>query len=138
VRDKKLRGIKSKGIIKQLSEEMVETAKLEIGYCDSDDDSEEEEEEDVEQQKRRELPVAHKRKTTHKRASTTFAAYRRDSNLHVARGTGDEAAKPMALAKRFTKRLSSLKGMEMTEVPHVNRQTVCYIKGIRKYNGSCY
>ena len=45
MRDKKLRGIKKKGILKQLSEEMMETSKNEVGYCDSDDDDSEEEDE---------------------------------------------------------------------------------------------
>ena len=43
-RDKKMRGIKVDGIINQLSKEMAYTAKMEIGYCDSDDDLDSDEE----------------------------------------------------------------------------------------------
>ena len=144
-RDKKLRGLKSRGIINQLTEEMVYTSKLEIGFCDSDDDSDDEEEdcddeEAVAQQRKRELQGKTNRtpnKTqssgaTRRSSAANFVAYRRDSNLrHDATHTHAHAE---AAVKHKTRRLSSssTKRMEMTSVA-AHQKTVCSIKGLCEF-----
>ena len=113
-----MRVIKSRGLIKQLSEEMVETAKSEAGYCDSDDDTDEEDNASSRggQQPQKRVSVAGARHRAKKRSSTTFSAYRKDRNLHVPREHDhehDRGGAPPAEAGRHGNTTTNPVGVEM-------------------------
>jgi hypothetical protein len=104
---------------------MVETAKLEVGYCDSDDDSDDDTE--VSEQ---DVNIRARATPAQRRTSLTFTQFSKSGNLRRTRGVETKGTSRNSLSSRHgggTPMDPRPRSMEMSAL---RKPMIVYIKGL--------